>query len=147
MERMSRSRAPGSLQAAGAAAAAAALVFVLSCRSAADLVLDDPVFLDDMVQGALAGDNFRITRSDYSGIRMLLDHPDADYRRAGVILANQAGDRSFLPLILDAAGDAEERVAEAAAEAVRSRAGEFQPLLLGTRAAWRARRARSSPRF
>ena len=131
MERMSRSRAPGSLQAAGAAAAAAALVFVLSCRSAADLVLDDPVFLDDMVQGALAGDNFRITRSDYSGIRMLLDHPDADYRRAGVILANQAGDRSFLPLILDAAGDAEERVAEAAAEAVRSRAGEFQPLLLG----------------
>ena len=98
MERMSRSRAPGSLQAAGAAAAAAALVFVLSCRSAADLVLDDPVFLDDMVQGALAGDNFRITRSDYSGIRMLLDHPDADYRRAGVILANQAGDRSFLPL-------------------------------------------------
>lgn len=131
MERMSRSRALGSLQAAGAAAAAAALVFVLSCRSAADLVLDDPVFLDDMVQGALAGDNFRITRSDYSGIRMLLDHPDADYRRAGVILANQAGDRSFLPLILDAAGDAEERVAEAAAEAVRSRAGEFQPLLLG----------------
>ena len=131
MERMSRSRAPGSLQAAGAAAAAAALVFVLSCRSAADLVLDDPVFLDDMVQGALAGDNFRITRSDYSGIRMLLDHPDADYRRAGVILANQAGDRSFLPLILDAAGDTEERVAEAAAEAVRSRAGEFQPLLLG----------------
>ena len=128
---MSRSRAPGSLQAAGAAAAAAALVFVLSCRSAADLVLDDPVFLDDMVQGALAGDNFRITRSDYSGIRMLLDHPDADYRRAGVILANQAGDRSFLPLILDAAGDAEERVAEAAAEAVRSRPGEFQPLLLG----------------
>ena len=131
MERMSRSRAPGSLQAAGAAAAAVALVFVLSCRSAADLVLDDPVFLDDMVQGALAGDNFRITRSDYSGIRMLLDHPDADYRRAGVILANQAGDRSFLPLILDAAGDAEEGVAEAAAEAVRSRAGEFQPLLLG----------------
>ena len=131
MERMSRSRALGSLQAAGAAAAAAALVFVLSCRSAADLVLDDPVFLDDMVQGALAGDNFRITRSDYSGIRMLLDHPDADYRRAGVILANQAGDRSFLPLILDAAGDAEEGVAEAAAEAVRSRAGEFQPLLLG----------------
>ena len=131
MERMSRSRAPGSLQAAGAAAAAAALVFVLSCRSAADLVLDDPVFLDDMVQGALAGDNFRITRSDYSGIRMLLDHPDADYRRAGVILANQAGDRSFLPLILDAAGDAEEGVAEAAAEAVRSRPGEFQPLLLG----------------
>lgn len=131
MERMSRSRAPGSLQAAGAAAAAAALVFVLSCRSAADLVLDDPVFLDDMVQGALAGDNFRITRSDYSGIRMLLDHPDADYRRAGVILANQAGDRSFLPLILDAAGDAEERAAEAAAEAVRSRAGEFQPLVLG----------------
>ena len=128
---MSRSRAPGSLQAAGAAAAAAALVFVLSCRSAADLVLDDPVFLDDMVQGALAGDNFRITRSDYSGIRMLLDHPDADYRRAGVILANQAGDRSFLPLILDAAGDAEERAAEAAAEAVRSRAGEFQPLVLG----------------
>ena len=128
---MSRSRAPGSLQAAGAAAAAVALVFVLSCRSAADLVLDDPVFLDDMVQGALAGDNFRITRSDYSGIRMLLDHPDADYRRAGVILANQAGDRSFLPLILDAAGDAEEGVAEAAAEAVRSRAGEFQPLLLG----------------
>ena len=131
MERMSRSRAPGSLQAAGAAAVAAALVFVLSCRSSADLVLDDPVFLDDMVQGALAGDNFRITRSDYSGIRMLLDHPDADYRRAGVILANQAGDRSFLPLILDAAGDAEEGVAEAAAEAVRSRAGEFQPLLLG----------------
>lgn len=131
MERMSRSRAPGSLQAAAAAAAAAALVFVLSCRSAADLVLDDPVFLDDMVQGALAGDNFRITRSDYSGIRMLLDHPDADYRRAGVILANQAGDRSFLPLILDAAGDAEERVAEAAAESVRSRVGEFQPLLLG----------------
>lgn len=127
---MSRSRAPGSLPAAGIAAAAV-LVLVFSCRSAADLVLDDPVFLEDMVQGALAGDRFRITRSDYSGIRMLLGHPDADYRRAGVILANQAADESFLPLILDAAGDAEERVAEAAAETVRARAGEFQPLLLG----------------
>ena len=127
---MSRSRAPGSLPAAGITAAAV-LVLVFSCRSAADLVLDDPVFLEDMVQGALAGDTFRITRSDYSGIRMLLGHPDADYRRAGVILANQAADESFLPLILDAAGDAEERVAEAAAETVRARAGEFQPLLLG----------------
>lgn len=126
---MNRLRAPGSLPAAGAAAAAV-LVILFSCRSAPDLVLDDPVFLEDMVKAALEGDTFRITRADYPGIRMLLEHGSPDYRRAGVILANQAAHESFLPLILDAAADGSEAVSDAAAAAVSSRTGEFRPVLL-----------------
>ena len=83
-----------------------------------------------MVEAALEGDTFRITRADYAGIRMLLGHSSPEYRRAGVILADQAADESFLPLILNAAADGSEAVSDAAFAAVRSRAGEFRPLLL-----------------
>ena len=77
------------------ALALAAVFLISSCRSTTDLVLDDPVFFEDMVNGALKGDRFKITPEDYPGIRNLLKDEHPDYRLAGVILASQADDEEL----------------------------------------------------
>ena len=100
------------------------LLFLSSCRSTADLVLDDPAFLADMVHGALQGEKFKITPEDYPGIRKLLQDEHSDYRLAGVILAGQAAardqdeGRELYPDIVNAALDENTDVSDAAKELI-----------------------------
>ena len=107
----------------------AAWVSVHSCRSTTDLVLDDPAFLGDMVDAALAGEEFEITPEDFGGIRRLLRSENSDYRRAGVILAVQSGAGRLRPDILRAALDAHPAVAAEAGMAIRSDPDAFRNLV------------------
>ena len=105
-------------------------LLAFSCRSTTDLVLDDPAFLEDMVDMALAGERFTITPEDRPGIRRLLNDDDADHRRAGVLVAVQSGDPALIPDIVDAARDPDTAVAETALQAIREDPETYRPLLI-----------------
>jgi len=112
------------------ALALAAVFLISSCRSTTDLVLDDPVFFEDMVNGALKGDRFKITPEDYPGIRNLLKDEHPDYRLAGVILASQADDEELYPDIVDAALDENLDVSAAAKELIAENPEAFRPTIM-----------------
>jgi len=103
---------------------------ISSCRTTTDLVLDDPVFIEDMVSGAIQGGKFKITPEDYPGIRNLLhdDHPD--YRLAGVLLAAQAGDEELYPDIVRAALDENSDISAAAIEVLHEDPEAFRPTIM-----------------
>ena len=110
--------------------ALAAVFLISSCRSTTDLVLDDPVFLEDMVNGAIQGDKFKITPEDYPGIRSLLKGNHPDYRLAGVILAAQADDEELYPDIVYAALDENLDVSAAALDLILKNPEDFRPFII-----------------
>ena len=112
------------------ALALASVFLISSCRSTTDLVLDDPVFLEDMVNGALQGDRFKITPEDYQGIRNLLKDEHPDYRLAGVILASQADDEELYPDIVDTALDENLDVSTAAKELIAENPEAFRSSIM-----------------
>ncbi len=113
-----------------AAAAFSAALFLFSCRSTTDLVLDDPAFLKDMVEAALAGEQFVITPEDYRDIQKLMKNEKPDYRRAGVILAVQSGADKLRPYIMDSALDSHPDVSGEAKRAILAEPDLFRPYIL-----------------
>ena len=107
-----------------------AVLYISSCRSTMDLVLDDPTFREDMVNAALQGEIFNITPEDYPEIRRLLAENHPDYRLAGVIIAIQADDEALYPDIVDAALDENLDVSETAREALRENPDVYRPYIL-----------------
>lgn len=107
-----------------------AILFLFSCRSTTDLVLDDPAFLKDMVEAALAGGEFDITPEDYRDIRKLLRDENPDYRRAGVIFAFQSGAEMLRRDIMKAAQDSHPDVSDEAKRAILSEPDLFRPYIL-----------------
>ena len=100
--------------------AAAALMLLYSCRSAPDLVLEDPAFRADQVEAAIEGRQFTITPEDYPEIRKLFSDNRPSWRLAGVILAEQTDSEEFHILIARAALDDDPAVVEKALEVIRS---------------------------
>ena len=107
-----------------------AVLYISSCRSTMDLVLDDPTFREDMVNAALQGEIFNITPEDYPEIRRLLAENHPDYRLAGVIIAIQADDEALYPDIVDAALDENLDVSETAREALRENPDVYRSYIL-----------------
>ncbi len=105
-------------------------LLISSCRTTIDLVLDDPVFLEDMVNSALQGETFNITPEDYPDIRNLLSDDHPDYRLAGVILAIQTEDEAMYPDIINAALDENLDVSETAKTAIRENPEAFRRHIL-----------------
>jgi HEAT repeat protein len=103
---------------------------VYSCRSTTDLVLDDPVFLEDMVRAALNNERFVITPEDYPGIQQLIADERADYRMAALIMALQANDEALIPVVVTAALDENQDVADAALDAMIQDTEVYIPYLL-----------------
>jgi len=106
------------------------MTMVYSCRSTTDLVLDDPVFLEDMVRAALNDERFVITPEDYPGIRKLMADERADYRMAALIMALQANDETLIPTVVAAALDENQDVADAALDAMLQDTEVYIPYLL-----------------
>lgn len=106
-----------------------ATALIISCSSTNDLVLDDPAFRHDMVEAAIAGEEFNITPEDYPEIRGLFADDRSSYRLAGVILAAQTGDDMFLPLIAIAALDPEPEVSSKALEMMQADPEAYRPTL------------------
>jgi HEAT repeat protein len=109
-----------------------AVLLFFSCRTTTDLVLDDPVFFEDMVDAALNGEKFKITPEDYPDIRALLQDENPEHRMAGVILASQTGDEALYPDIIDAALDEDSDVSGLAEKLILENRGSFRPFLLDT---------------
>ena len=108
----------------------AGLLYSYGCSSTPDLILEDPAFRYDMVEDAIAGKKFVITREDYPEIRKLFYDERPSYRLAGVLLAEQTGDDFFYPLIAEAALDTEPVVADRALEIMKANPEAYRPSLL-----------------
>ncbi|MDT8298628.1 MAG: hypothetical protein RQ801_10035, partial [Spirochaetaceae bacterium] len=106
------------------------MTMVYSCRSTTDLVLDDPVFLEDMVRAALNDERFVITPEDYPGIQKLMRDERPEYRMAALIMALQANDDTLIPIVVAAAFDENQDVADAALDAMLQDTEVYIPYLL-----------------
>ena len=105
------------------------MTMVYSCRSTTDLVLDDPVFLEDMVRAALNDESFVITPEDYPGIQQLMSDERADYRMAALVMALQANNETLIPVVVAAAFDENQDVADAALDAMLQDTDVYIPYL------------------
>jgi len=99
---------------------------IVSCRSTANLVLDDPAVRDDMIIGALEGKRYNIDAYDFEEIQRLFTDENPDYRLAGLLLALQADNSVFRPLIVRAALDSDEGIASLALGEILDRPGQYR---------------------
>jgi HEAT repeat protein len=83
-----------------------------------------------MVKGAVEGKRFKIQPEDYPEIAQLLEEDRVEYRQAGVLLAIQADNSFFTPLIVRAALDSDERVSVPASEEIEANPIEYRQAIL-----------------
>ncbi len=101
-----------------------------SCSTVPDLVLNDPASFERMINGALEGEIFIITKKDYPEIKKLLAESNSELHRAGIILAGQTGDAVFFPDIFSSSMSEDEEVAETAAGIIIDNSQMFRASLL-----------------
>lgn len=107
------------------------VLFLGSCRTAKDLVLDEPLLQDQTVGKVLKGEKYRIEEEDIPHIRALMKNAQDDYRLAGLMLALESGDEALYADIVQAALDENPEIARLALGRIRDMWTDFYPLVMG----------------
>ena len=103
---------------------------MISCQSTRELVLDDPAFFTDMVQGALAGQEYEIDSRDFPDILELLESENPEHRQAAILLAAQAGPAFFASQVIAMREDDNPQVSEEALRFLSQNFSSLRPRVL-----------------
>lgn len=101
-----------------------------SCRTAKELVLDDPSLQEQIVDRILAGAEYRVREEDIPHIRTLMQDDRDDYRLAGLMLALESGNEALYPDIVQAALVENPKTSMLALGKIQSMWTEFYPLAM-----------------
>lgn len=106
------------------------VLFLGSCRTTRELVLDDSLLQEQTVDNILEGEKYRIGEEDIPHIRALMQNDQDDYRLAGLMLALESGNEILYPDIVQAALNENPKISELAFGGIRDMWTDFYPLVM-----------------